>query len=215
MQIGVIVPIIHDKFINGLLACIEQNSCIPGKIIIIDNSKNDVKLKTRLDVVRHVPSIPYGVNASWNYGIHELTPQVDLISVLNDDLLIENLFFEKILMVALLCEKFGVFCPETVSDPLMIRNAMPLDSVIGSGMNRREGWAWTIRSEIAKQIPSIPEELKTWCGDDWYWHHCTKLNRPWMKMINNKCFHFVGQSNRIVDVHKDIRKEKQLFKQHL
>lgn len=215
MQIGVIVPIIHDKFINGLLDCIAQNSLLPDKIIIIDNSENGVKLKTRLNIERYTPPSPHGVNASWNYGIHELFAQVDLISILNDDLLIENLFFEKILRVALLYKKFGVFCPETVSDAILIRDAMPLDSVIGSGMNRREGWAWTIRSEVAKQIPPIPDELKTWCGDDWYWHHCAKLNRPWMKMINNKCFHFVGQSNRIVDVHKDIRKEKQLFKQHL
>jgi len=219
MKIGVIIPIIHDKFINGLLECIEQNSVTPDKIIVIDNSQNHVKLLRHLDIEHYTPPSPFGVNASWNYGIHELHSQVDLISVLNDDLLIEKLFFEKLANCAINKQfsKASVFCPETVNASELCKsgNELPIASTIGVVMGRREGWAWTIRSNMARIIPPIPDELKTWCGDDWYWHQCQSRGHYWIKMLNNRCFHYIGQSNRIADVHKNIKKEKQMLRASL
>jgi len=63
----------------------------------------------------------------------------------------------------------------------------------------------------SRKIPSIPEELKTWCGDDWYWHHCHKMNRPWRLMRNAWCYHYIGRSNIIADVRKDLNKEKEIL----
>lgn len=198
MKIGVIIPVINDRFINGLLDCIDQNSVLPESIIIIDNSQDDAKItirKTRFRVEIYRPPTPLGVNASWNHGINELIKKdVDLVSVLNDDLLLENLFFEKMIRLASLHEEASVFCPVTVKAPQMIDCVSPVGREICVGMSKREGWAWTIRASVAKNIPPIPEQLKTFCGDDWYWHHCYKLGRPWVKMINVLCYHFVGIS---------------------
>jgi GT2 family glycosyltransferase len=197
MKIGVIIPIINDRFINGLLDCIDKNSVLPESIIVIDNSKDDDKItirKMRFRVEIYRPPTPLGVNASWNHGINELIKKdVDLVSVLNDDLLLENLFFEKMIRLASLHEEAGVFCPTTVKEPSMI-HCGPMGSGICTGMHKREGWAWTIQKSVAKKIPPIPDLLKTFCGDDWYWHHCYKLGRPWMKMSNTLCYHFVGVS---------------------
>lgn len=218
MKIGVIIPIVHDKFINGLLKCIAGNSILPDKIIIIDNSQNHVRLvKHDLSIECYTPPTPFGVNASWNWGIAKLMSYVDLISVLNDDLLLEDLFFGKIIKCAEnpLYDNAGVFCPETVIHPTLCMKALPLESVVISQMRKREGWAWTIRSNMARIIPPIPDELKTWCGDDWYWHQCQSRGHYWIKMLNNRCFHYVGQSNKIMDVHKDIRREKQIFRDSL
>jgi len=102
MKIGLIVPIIHDHFINGLLDCVENNSVTPQKIIIIDNSPHGIilKNKSKLNLLQYKPPFSFGVNASWNYGIAEMVKDVDLISIFNDDLLVEKWFFEKLARLA-------------------------------------------------------------------------------------------------------------------
>jgi hypothetical protein len=61
-------------------------------------------------------------------------------------------------------------------------------------MAKREGWAWTIRAEVAKQLPVIPDELRTFCGDDWIYTWCVRFGRPWAKMIGVRLYHYVGAS---------------------
>jgi len=219
MQVGVVIPIINDRYIYTLLDCIGRNSIHPDSIIIIDNCKNKCNLKitsTGLRMETHRPNLPLNVNASWNYGIKTLA-DFDLISVLNDDLLLEDLFFEKIIRLAKKHPNYSVFCPETVKDPDLVRESLPLGSESGVEMGRREGWAWTIRSSTAKHIPPIPEELVTFYGDDWFWYYCKiKLNQPWLKMINNRCFHFVGVNQlKNEDSVLHLKKERALFQQML
>lgn len=209
MTIGVIIPIVHEDYIHKLLDCIQRNSTQPSEIIIVDNSRNTLKVAKNITVIK--PRTPMGVNASWNYGIQKLINH-DLISVLNDDLLIEELFFEKLQRLSEAKLKVGVFCPETRRDMSVFSPPYPIYSATCSPMNRREGWAWTIRSSVARQIPPIPTQLKTWCGDDWYWTHCYRLGYPWMKMEKNICFHYVGQSCKLVDKRKDLNPEKALFR---
>lgn len=222
MQVGVVIPIVNDTYIYQLLDCIGRNSTQPDLIIIIDNSKNKCNLELNNSGLRteiYQPTIPLNVNASWNYGIHALTALAgfDLISILNDDLLLEDLFFEKMIRLAKKHQNHSVFCPETVKDPNLIRESLPLGSESGMEMSRREGWAWTIRSSAAKYIPPIPEELVTFCGDDWFWYYCKiKLNRPWLKMINNRCFHYVGVSKLKNEASVlALKKERALFQQKL
>jgi len=213
MRIGVVIPFVQDTYIGPLLNCIERNSVRPDEIIMIDNSKKDTKLQiTHLHLQHFRPSSPLGVNASWNYGIKELIEKdCDLISILNDDLLVEDLFFEKLIRLASKHPEAGVLCPETLRSPEALKNALPIGSESVCGMKKREGWAWTIRASLARTIPPIPGEMKTFCGDDWYWHRCRAQGRPWMKMINNRCFHYVGQSTVLMDVRKDLRVEKSIM----
>lgn len=217
VKIGVLIPVIQSTYLDGLLACILKNSVQPNQIIVIDNSKNTGIITARHNwnaVKIHRPDSPLGVNASWTCGIHALRNDVDLISVLNDDLLIENLFFEKMIRLATRHTTAGVLCAETVMVPEMIEENLPLGRERCEAMHRREGWAWTIRSEVAKKIPVIPRALRTWCGDDWYWHHCHKtVKRPWLKMMGVWCFHYVGQSAKlnVSGITEDLRKEKALY----
>ena len=204
MKIGVVIPIVNDVFINQLLDCIAHNTVIPDSIIIVNNSKNDaILMETHLPIYRTSQN-PMSVNASWTYGIKELLDNVDLISILNDDLLIEKWFFEKLIRVASKCKNAAVICPETTKHS---NNAFLNNSVHYYEMSKREGWAWTIRSDVARIIPFIPNSLKTFCGDDWYWHHCRKLGRPWIKMVGCLCYHYIGQSVSIMNVRQDLRTE--------
>jgi len=207
MRVGVFIPVVQECFVRPLMTYIERNTVRPDKIIILNNSsKSNIVIPARrgtLEIVK--PPEPLTVNASWNYGIQKLAGEVDLIAVLNDDLIIEDMFFEKLLYAAKKNTKAGVFCPNTAHDQNRVRN--PFRTTTCSPMTRREGWAWTIRSEVAKLIDPIPEQLVTWCGDDWYWRHCHKLNRPWMKMMNNHIFHFIGQSHLMLNPNRDTKSE--------
>lgn len=209
MKIGVVILIIQDTFIYPLLECIQRNTVLPDGIIIINNSNIELNVPENVTVFK--PLVPLGVNASWNYVFQKYANSFDLISVLNDDLLIEEFFFEKLKIAAEGNPIAGVFCPDTVRD-LSVFQSLFDQRQLCSPMSKREGWAFTIRSSVAKQIPPIPTKLQTWCGDDWIWRHCYKIGRPWLKMVNNKCFHFVGQSCKLADKRKDLTAEKSIFK---
>lgn len=216
MKIGVIVPVINNNFLPGLLHCIQRNTVQPDSIIVIDNSKNACIVKPDNMFFRNLrPPSPLGVNASWNLAIPMLVDNSDLISILNDDLLLEDYFFEKLARTAEKHPEASVLCPSTLRKQEDILHAFnhSLDNTFE--MIKREGWAWTIRSSVAKAIPPIPDELKTFCGDDWYWHHCHKMNRPWLKMTNNYCYHFVSQSVNLIGAGKDLRSEKNIFSTYL
>ena len=216
MKVGVLIPFVHDFYLTGILDSIQKNSLLPDVVLLLDNSPDNIVI----DISRYSFTLswykshpPLWVNASWNYGIDKLSVEVDLISVLNDDLVLEKYFFEKLLKLADKNKNYSVFCPQTV--PKLNDLDVPIlpDMAYCDRMDRREGWAWTIRSSVAKQIPQIPPELKTWCGDDWMFRHCMKLGRPWAKMINNFCYHYVGGSNVKMNVRKDLRREKNIFKE--
>lgn len=214
MKIGVVIPVVQDVYVNQLLCCIEQNSVHPDSVIIIDNSEKGVNLaqKTHLRVHLYKLAFSLSVNASWNYGIQNFVgTDIDLISILNDDLLIERLFFEKLIRQASRNGKAGVFCPQTLPRQINIENALPVGFESCSEMSKREGWAWTIRKNLARHLPPIPDKLKTFCGDDWYWYHCHKESRPWMKIAGCWCYHYVGQSVKIMNVRQDLHKEKRLL----
>lgn len=217
-QIGVIIPVVRTDFIGGLLDCIRQNSVLPASIIIIDNSRKDDNLRisdTGLRMQIHRPSSPLGVNPSWNYGIQRLCDTVDLISVLNDDLLLETKFFEKLIRLTSIHTEASVLCPETVARPGELQHVVPVEKSACIRMYKREGWAWSAPSEVLRKVPPIPSDLQIWFGDDWLWLHTVKrMRRPWMKMLGNKCYHYVSQtSSKINGV--SIRAERQLFEQHI
>jgi hypothetical protein len=211
LSIGVVIPIIQNTYIYKLLDMIGHNSVVPDHILIIDNSQQNVIVSTQMHLCIMRPEKPFSVNESWNFGMRWMIEhKVDLIGVFNDDLLIEKYFFEKLQNAAVSFSEGKVFCPETVKDKCFIDNVRNVP-VQCRKMNRREGWAWTIRSEIASQTQPIPNDLKTFCGDDWFWHQ----SQPWIKMIGNYCFHYIGRSVKMNDTRKDLRTEKSLLAQHL
>ena len=218
MKLNVIIPFIHRDYINELLSCIEKNSVQPDKIYLLNNAANNIPIMTKLSQCEHIQTclptgIPLSLNASWNYGISRCADDCDLISILNDDLLLEPLFFEKIIQEATATPWAGVFCPQTVTDKENLYNPWAKRACFCVPMKRREGWAWTIRSELAKKIPAIPDELQTWCGDDWYWQQCYKAGFVWVKIMNNFCFHYIGGTVRKTNARDYKEKEKHLFKE--
>lgn len=216
MKIFLFIPVVYPGFIEQMLTDVFLNTVIPDSVTIIDNSENGLDLSYPVKMIR--PDTKLGVNASWNLGIKKaLEERADLISIFNDDLLIEKFFFEKLLDTVKRNKKMSVFCPRTLRKMrhyLQIANKdgyQPGGFLDGDIMTKREGWAWTMKSSVAVSIPPIPETIETFFGDDWYWHHCYMMNRPWYKMKNTWCYHFVGQTVTRADVRKNLDDERETF----
>ena len=118
LSIDVVIPVLnHSKFTESLLHDISNNSVIPNQVIIIDNGSSD---NTPLVVDQYRNSLPLnyirneknlGVNASWNLGT-ELA-EADLISYLNNDLIINSQFFAGVQKCFSLNLNCGMACPQT------------------------------------------------------------------------------------------------------
>ena len=130
---------------------------------------------------------------------------MDIISILNDDIIITQNFFLVLGASMTYAKHAAVLCPHVTTSHLVLHNAF-----FGylKQMAKREGWAFSIRAEIAKKMPAIPNKLKTFCGDDWIFHHC----QPWYKMTTNPIRHLVGGSMRDAGSPRpDMLKEKRIF----
>lgn len=208
LSITLVLPVVQIRMAEDLIKQAEENTLIPERIILIDNSKDGFYPESKIPTTRIRRKEPeMGVNESWNMGISLST--TDLVSIFNDDISITPYLFEKVEAVMLTLPKCGVACPKTIT-PGMLTSVFD-DSIIKKErreppitgiMRRREGWAFTIRKSVLDRIPKIPTELKTFFGDDWYWHHTQRLGFCWMRIRNTCVFHHVGVSVRAMGITK-------------
>ncbi len=214
MKIGIVIPVVSDKYITALLDCIADNTVLPHSVLILDNSGKHIPPVPLVPLSRKAVEMvltdpPLGVNASWNYGIKVmLEREMDLISIFNDDIEIERFFFEKLISAAERYKKAGAFCPYTTRHRDALKTPSSIMDAKCYEMAKREGWAFTLRASVAKRIPQIPEKLRTFCGDDWLMIHSKKLGHPWYRMVNNLCFHHVGGTVRNSGLRGDLEGEK-------
>jgi len=198
MRLDVIIPVVNTDLAERLLIELGQGSSLPSKVIIIDNTPNKdfSYIGDRFDV-QHLESSTGLVNESWNIGIAEST--ADVISILNDDIIINDHFIRRVKDGFDKHPKCSVICPKTLTknNPqwrkiMSVREEGPSR---WTGMGKREGWAFSIRRSFLDKIPSIPhDELTIFCGDDWYWYWSYELGYYWLKDLNNVVYHHVGAS---------------------
>lgn len=223
--IGCVIPFVQTQFILPLLQNMQDNIRTPDLVFLIDNRPDNIPLGLdfpKLTIIIHRPEKPLSVNAAWNVGIAYMIERgIDLISVLNDDLILPGYFFETIMRVSNLrdCRNYGVFCPETTTPPDRPEVVdAPIQNFVISELTKREGWAFTMRTKLAKKIPPIPvDRFGTFCGDDWIYHESYKAGMKWMKIYGLNIYHYVGQTLRQIRTLEDSRRlcriEKQQFNQ--
>lgn len=193
-----------------LLKSIARNTLQPEQVIIIDNSliPTPFNFDGQLTCALIRPLEMLGVNASWNMGA-ELCEDCDAVSILNDDVVLRDDFFEKNARLFQEHEDCGVACPGTIHDLSLLSVAASKRTIVR--MRKREGWAFTIRRTLLDQIPPIPEELRTFCGDDWFWTWTHKKEFYWYKDTSNIVYHKVGASVRPLGLNARIKQEKAVF----
>jgi glycosyltransferase involved in cell wall biosynthesis len=191
MRLSVIIPVFNlIEMTKDLLVMISNNTIKPTEIFIIDDAGVDdyktlVDKYTSLDIfdihyIRNKENM--GTNACWNIGVSKATG--DLISILNNDIIINLKFFEHI-FDTMKDESISICVPRNVGLGEKIND----DSrKILSPLTKREGWAWTIRANLARQFFPIPPELRTFFGDDYIFEHVSRAGKI-VKMEHNRIVH--------------------------
>jgi len=183
-----------DEFLES----ISINTVLPKEIILIDNgsSKNIKSLVKKyknlpINYIRH--EVNTGVNKPWNDGIR--LAKTKFISVLNNDIILNKYFFEKIIEV-MKSPDVGIVVPKIVKDKNLVNKTdnSPVKVIKNPRQKRREGCAFTIRKEITNKIKPIPIALKTYCGDYYLFNSSEALGYKYALMSNNYVFHYGGQT---------------------
>jgi len=192
----VIIPVVNPDMMEKLLKSISANTLLPKRVILIDNTKLPLA-----EIFKYIPNngviveVYYSktnlVNESLNLGITKLSKDCDYVSFLNDDIVLTDCFFQRNVEVFQnkLC---GVACPHTVhSIDELKKGRINIEM-----MNRREGWAFSIKKKLLDKIPPFPaKRIATFHFDDWFWFHLIKEQKMyWFKDRGNVIFHHVGSS---------------------
>jgi hypothetical protein len=89
----------------------------------------------------------------------------------------------------------GAWCPETVGNYSVYCDFVSRKNRIGmKRMRKREGWAYTMPTDLLYSLPPIPTELTMFYGDDWLYRLCKRNHRYWVMMKGNFIYHKVGMS---------------------
>jgi len=213
MKYKVIIPVVNRELAVMLLDSIAANTVIPDHILIIDNSMN----KTAFPIVAGLSveiitsrGKRLGVNASWNLGICNVG-DCDYVAILNDDVVLGKYFFEKNIHAFQTYPDCGVACPETVH---RIDKIKETDGKVIC-MKKREGWAFSFRMDVLKKIPPVPNQLTTFCGDDWFWIQTGMQGYRWYKDTGNIVYHKVGAAVRQLGARKYLNQDKAALQEML
>jgi len=190
-MISVIIPVISDKFLKPLLDILVVGKLSPHEIIIIDNNNQCCKDICKEYPVSYFPQEKnLGVNASWNLGVS--LAKMNLVAILNDDLIVPKSFLSLVVQTFKIKPDAGIVVPQTVQVIKQVYKQTNHKGPILQPLTRREGWAFTIKKEAYKMIPS---ELFTFYGDDWLFKHMLKAGFKGYKITNCLIYHYIGLSN--------------------
>lgn len=195
-MLSVIVPVLNEiEITDDFLASVHANTARPDEIILIDNgSTDDIRSLAEkypdlnINYVRNENNV--GVNEAWNQGVR--LAKNPLISILNNDILLNEFFFAKVIET-MADPEVGMCVPHTVYMNVVEGKDEPVSL---QEMKSRQGWAFTIRKSIITEhdnfIPS--DKIKIWCGDDYLFECAGELGYARMVMTNNTVFHHVSKT---------------------
>ena len=132
------------------------------------------------------------VNESWNRGIS--LSSNDLVAVLNNDIIVEKFFFEKIINI-MSDEKIGFYSAESDPNISCVKNQLSNISEIKEP-DVRNGCAFVVRKHIVESFGNIPKQLVTFCGDDYLYLKIRKLGYKTVSDKNNLVFHYLHHQTR-------------------
>ena len=194
MKIEVVIPVVQYELAMDLLKQIQGNTLAPNRVIIVDNTDRP---HFWFDSFRFPTDRYYSktgrLNESWEVARSKLSPDCDYVTFLNDDIIIGDWFFQRVIETFEANPKYGIVCPNTVDHPDKVRKGK-VHYVKGSE-RKLEGWAFTIRKDILDTILPLPwERISTFCGDTFIWDHVKRMGFNWGKDLGNTIYHYVGQS---------------------
>jgi GT2 family glycosyltransferase len=195
-MLSVIIPVLKNvEYTENLFKDISNNVVLPDELLLIDNSEDDSydnlveEYKEKINIIHMKQEKNLGVNGSWNFGIEK--SKNNLVSILNNDLLVNKFFFKKIIET-MENEKVGICVPETIKDmnDYLFYNHVD-EPVTLRGIRKRQGWAFTINKIVVDKCGYIPcDKIKTFYGDDFLFNCTRSLGLRTPKITNNIIFHY-------------------------
>ena len=218
-RIEVVIPVVNYDLALTLLDQIESNTHPVTDVHIVDNTG-----KTHLWSLPDTFNLHFYfsktglVNESLELGRTKVSKDCDFVAFLNDDLIIGNWFFQRLVETFESNSTIGIACGNTNTANGKGCNFVPgsdhpmrkgtVDIRLQRPRYRMDGWAFAIRKEILDKIPPIPHErITTFCGDTWLFEHMVKLGYCWAKDYGNNLFHYVGMST-LKGGFRDIKKSE-------
>jgi glycosyltransferase involved in cell wall biosynthesis len=195
-MISVVIPVFNQIVLTDLLlSYISVNVVKPLEIILVDDNSTEniaslVPKYKDLNIVYSRQRKNWGVNSAWNVGIR--AAKGDLISILNNDIIISKFFFKYVQKVMDDNPNIGICYPATIGKKSLILQADKEPQIAIEVSGYREGWAFTIRSKIAKDCYPIPPELRMFCGDDYLFESTRKRKFEVVRMLTNPVYHYTS-----------------------
>lgn len=181
MTIKMVIPTMRADCIVHTLDDMRQQSIVPDKIVVWDNTEEGsgaIPFYPNVHVYRERKNV--GTNKAWNLVLGE-KQDYDYVGFCGDHRLGDHLI-EKCIAV-LQDERVGIVCPQ------MVDEFPPIDQ----NDTRWEAVRWgkgncpfvLMRKEVAERIPKIPKELKIFFGDNWISHWIKDRQQLlWAKLHN-------------------------------
>lgn len=201
MAIDVIIPVLGQAhYTRSVLEDLDRQTLQPRKIFIIDNGADrDNETAARscsslsIEYLRQKKNI--GVNASWNLGIKH--SEAEIVAILNNDLILPPFFLTLVLSAFLSEKNLGIVIPAQSNKGSAVRGVKQPSYLRLVPSQRREGWAFSIRRDLAQRIGPIPLELFMFFGDDWFFGGARRLGYGVFRLIDVPVFHHIGVSAQV------------------
>jgi GT2 family glycosyltransferase len=173
--------LLNQKFNDFKITLFDQNSNEVGTEEIL----NDL-VEKGVDVVRNKTNDP--VNSVWNWFYNNYTE--DILCFLNNDVLIYDNFISDIIHVFENELNVGIVVHSTNHNDYTDKKEITEYKIV-EPKKYMQGWDFSIRRNL---FTIIPEELKTYCGDDFIFHHLYEKGFDLAYITSSPMIHFEGQS---------------------
>jgi len=223
-EITVVIPTMIQELVNPLLLDLSQGLDLPGKCIIIDNSKGEETLRMVRTpfplLIAPKPRGNIGVNAAWTLGMDMALSYQNCraVVILNDDIRITKHFLRKT-MTALFNgpTDAGVFSPRVHTEMKHFISEINKEGekIKPLPIEGRQGCAFSMRRDVIKKIPPIPTELKIFFGDDWIASWLRHYKMLWYVDYDSPAFHSVGVSVKSENTKNTIFAERPIYHKKL
>jgi hypothetical protein len=208
--IAVVIPVVQIDLAKNLLLQMSENTLIPEKVIIIDDTDSGFEFPAgmKFPIAYFRTKERAKVNLSFNLGVR-MVGDVDFVTISNDDVVIHKKFFEKTVKAFRDNEKFGAVCHTQVKSIKRVGFDAQDKYVVS---HEKEGFSTiTLRKDVLDRIPNIPDKLVVFYGDDWYWNHIIKMGYLWGRIESSRFYHYESVSVKQREVRGAIGYDKKMF----
>jgi GT2 family glycosyltransferase len=173
--------LLNQTFNEFKITLFDQNSQEQGTDEMLDYF-----ITKNVDVVKNKSNDP--VNSVWNWFYKNHTE--DILCFLNNDVLIYDNFISDIMHVFEKEFNVGIAVHSTNHNNFTTKKETTEYTIV-EPKKFMQGWDFSIRREL---FTLIPEELKTYCGDDFLFHNLYEKGFDLAYITSSPMIHFEGQS---------------------